>query len=91
VIHRPELSRKYRAIALRDPETLLARLVDAEAVYPTEILPISRDPDDAVFFATAKAGKAVYIVSEDKDQIAVGTYKGITVVTAEQFLHILGQ
>jgi putative PIN family toxin of toxin-antitoxin system len=91
VIRRPELTRKYRGVATRNSHAILDRLAIAEVVHPLEVPSVGRDPHDDVFFATAKAGNAAYIVSEDNDQLAVGDYEGIKVVTAEAFLRILDQ
>lgn len=89
VLLRPELTRRFAALTPPPTAALFGQLARAEIVRPTAIPAVCRDPDDDVFFATAKLGGAGYIVSEDNDQLAVGTYEGIAVVTAEAFLRIL--
>jgi hypothetical protein len=42
-------------------------------------------------FACALAGRADYIVSEDRDILAAGEYEGIRTVRAVQFLKLLDQ
>ena len=70
-------------------ERVFGLLAQAEVVRPTGIPAVSRDPKDDVFFATAKAGGAGYIVSEDKDVLEVGEYEGIKVVNAKTFVVLL--
>jgi len=91
VVLRPELTRRFPALAALPTSSLFGLLAQARVVRPTDIPSVSRDPDDDVFFATAKLGKAPHIVSEDEDVLAVGEYEGITVVTAEAFLRLLDQ
>jgi uncharacterized protein len=91
VLLRPELTQRFVRLANLPTATVFGLLAQAELVRITDIPAVSRDPNDDKFFATAKAGAATYIVSEDKDQLAVGEYEGIKVVTAETFLRILAQ
>lgn len=46
---------------------------------------VSRDPDDDMILATAKAGSAACIVTGDKDLLVLKTYKGIMIVSPSQF------
>jgi putative PIN family toxin of toxin-antitoxin system len=89
VLLRPELTRRFARLAQLPTATVFGLLAQAAVVRPTALPSVSRDPDDDSFFATAKLGHASYLVSEDKDQLAVGEDESITVVTAEQFLRIL--
>jgi uncharacterized protein len=91
VFLRPELTERFVRLTNLPTATVFGLLAQAELVRITDIPAVSRDPNDDKFFATAKAGAATYIVSEDKDQLAVGEYEGIKVVTAETFLRILAQ
>jgi len=91
VLLRPELTRRFATLAALPTATVFGLLAQAEVVRPTDVPSVCRDPDDDIFFATAKRGNAAYIVSEDQDQLAVGAYEGIQVVTAEAFLWILDQ
>jgi predicted nucleic acid-binding protein len=68
---------------------VLSLLAEAEAVEVRDIPSVSRDPGDDMFFATAKAAEADYLVSEDKDQLVVREYEGIRVVDGQTFLEIL--
>lgn len=92
VIYRPELHRRFPEMA--DPprmDRLLARLEDAEVVEPRERLEVCRDPNDNKFFECAVAAGADYIVSEDKDILAVGDYRGIRTVSAGEFVELLAR
>jgi len=89
VLHRPALTRKYRPLATRSISTILSLLAAAEWVDTPDIPPVSRDPKDDKFLATAKAGQADYLVSEDRDLLDLDEYEGIQIITAEEFLHIL--
>ena len=89
VLRRPEITRKFRQVTTRDPQVILDRLAQATVVHPNDVPAVSRDPFDDIFFATATLGRASYIVSEDKDVLAVKEYEGIKVITAEAFLRIL--
>ncbi|HUY53346.1 MAG TPA: putative toxin-antitoxin system toxin component, PIN family [Candidatus Dormibacteraeota bacterium] len=50
---------------------------------------ISRDPDDNKVIETAIIGHCNYIVSGDKDLLAVGSYKNISIVNPTDFLKII--
>lgn len=53
------------------------------------IAPVSRDPQDDKFLATAEAAGANYLVSEDKDLLVLGDYRGTRIVNAATFLGVL--
>lgn len=53
VLHRPEITRKIRFVADMDTRRVLDILSQAELVEVAEISPISRDPEDDKFLATA--------------------------------------
>jgi len=89
VLHRPALTRKYRPLATRSINTILSLLASAEWVDVPDIPPVSRDPKDDKFLATAKAGQAAYLVSEDRDLLDLSEYEGMPIITAEAFLRIL--
>jgi len=91
VIRRPELTRKYRSVATRDPHAVLDRLGTAEVIELGDIPPVSRDPEDDPFIATARAGGASHIVTEDEDLLVLGEYEGIRIVNAATFLGLLEQ
>ena len=52
--------------------------------------PVS-DQDDHKFLECAVAGRAEYLVTGDKELRALGTYRGITILNAAEFLSLLGR
>ena len=48
-----------------------------------------RDPDDDKFLAAGLQGEADYVVSGDKDLLALQEFRGVTIVTPRVFLQIL--
>ena len=52
--------------------------------------PIS-DQDDHKFLECAVAGRAEYLVTGDKELRALGTYRGVTILNAAEFLSLLGR
>jgi uncharacterized protein len=89
VIGRPELVRKYRNVATRDVDTVIAQLSTATVVETSAEPRVCRDPEDDKFLAAAEAGNARYIVTEDLDLLALRSYKGIRIATAASFMHVL--
>ncbi len=88
VLQRPELTRKYRGLAKMNFRRVIDILSNAEAVEIGEIPPVVRDPHDDMFVATALAGSADYIVSEDKDLLTLKQVDGVRVVNAEAFVRL---
>ncbi|CAA9550215.1 MAG: hypothetical protein AVDCRST_MAG73-2794 [uncultured Thermomicrobiales bacterium] len=89
VIQRPELVRKYRSIGTRDPAAVRTMLASADVVEIATIPAVGRDPNDAVFLATAEAGRVAYLVTEDQDLLVLREYEGTRIVDAVAFLAIL--
>ncbi len=89
VLHRPELTTRFRSLAGLDLARIIQTLEQAEAVDIGEIPPVSRDPKDDKFLATARVGQADYLVSEDQDLLVLGTHGMTRILTATQFLAIL--
>ena len=89
VINRPELKAKYTSLTNVDMARVIALLGRAESVDLDEIPPVSRDPKDDIFVATALAAGARYIVSEDKDLLILGEYRGVKIVDSQTFLELL--
>ena len=54
-------------------------------IETTSEVKVCRDPDDDKFFACALDSRSLYIVSGDKDLLAVKQYKDVKVVTVAQF------
>jgi putative PIN family toxin of toxin-antitoxin system len=94
VLARPELIQRLQ---LRQVDYaaaiggLLASFQQAETVELGEIAAVSRDPKDDKFLATAKAGGANYVVSEDEDLLVLGEYEGIPIINAADFSGLLEQ
>jgi putative PIN family toxin of toxin-antitoxin system len=87
VVYRPTLRQRFPQMT--EPphlERVLALLEDPEVVEPQEKLAICRDPADDKFFECALAGGAEFIVTEDKDILAVGEYKTVRPMSAEDFI-----
>ncbi|MDI6858833.1 MAG: putative toxin-antitoxin system toxin component, PIN family [Dehalococcoidia bacterium] len=90
VLYRPSLRRRFPQMAEPAPlAQVLAILERAEVVEPAEKLSVCRDPNDDKFFECALEGRALFIVSEDKDVLGVGEFLGIKPVTADLFLQLL--
>jgi len=89
VLTRSHISRKYRGLAAQNIQTILGILATAEAVDVAEIPAVSRDPKDDKFLATAVAGQADYLVSEDRDLLDIHAYRGTAIVDAITFLGII--
>jgi uncharacterized protein len=89
VLRRPELIRKYREVPSRNLPWVLAQIATAKMVEPDETPSVCRDPEDDKFLAAALAGGATYIVSEDRDLLDLGSYEGVTILSAAAFLAVL--
>lgn len=89
VLDRPELKRKYRTTQGLDRQRLFALFEQAELVDVEHVPAVSRDPKDDKFLATARAGAAQYLVSEDHDLLDLKEYEGVQIVDAVTFLQIL--
>ena len=50
---------------------------------------IVRDPNDDVIVAAAVKARADYLVTRDKDLLALGAYQGIRMITPEAFRGVL--
>jgi putative PIN family toxin of toxin-antitoxin system len=89
VLARPELVRKFRAMAGLDGHAVLAILAVAEVVEVGEVVSVARDKKDDPYLATARAARADYLVTEDEDLLVLGEYEGTKIVNAATFLAIL--
>ena len=90
----PEIINEYNAIveemiqrkqgSLRSDilSGLIARL---EIIAPVTVINVCRDPDDDKFIGCAVDGKAVFIVSGDKDLLSLESYKDVEIITAADF------
>jgi len=91
VLHRSSLRERFPQIDAIAVDRVLAIFERAEVVTPGASISVCRDPNDDKFFECAVAGHAGYIVSEDKDILDVGTYPGITTLTAGKFLDLISE
>lgn len=57
-------------------------------VLPLTRIDLLKNPDDRVLEA-ALEGRCAYIVTGDKELLALQSFQGIVIVTAEQFLRIM--
>jgi len=89
VLYRSSLRERYPEIDNVRVEKVLAVLGAAEVALPNERISVCRDPSGDKFFECAVAGGASLIVSEDKDILAVGEYRGIRTITTEEFAALL--
>ena len=62
--------------------SLIARL---EIINPVSEISVCRDPDDDKFIECAVDGKAVFIVSGDKDLLSLESYKDVEIISAADF------
>ena len=87
VLQRPKLHLKSRTIA-----AIISRVYRrAEFVEPNEkIFVILADTSDNKFLEAAIVGETDYIVSGDKHLLDLKTFESIPIITAREFLEILG-
>ena len=90
VLKRPELTSRFSAIRGIDAESIIEILTQAEIVMPEGEPQVSRDVKDNKFIAAAEASNADYLVSEDRDLLDIVKHKDTLIVTAREFLEILG-
>ena len=57
---------------------------------PLEKVTICRDPNDNKFLELAKAIKADYIISGDKDLLELGDFEGVVILKPGEFLQEIG-
>ena len=89
VLHRPELTRRFRTLLGLDLARVIEILDRAEVVEIDEVPAVSRDPKDDKFLATAAAAQADFLVTEDNDLLVLDPYEGCRIVTAGRFLAAL--
>jgi len=65
---------------------ILTPLIEKLSVIETvSSIKISRDPDDDKFIECAIDAGAIYIISGDRDLLDIGEYKGVQIITAQEF------
>ena len=92
VLRSPRLRRLVRLTATEIDALMENLLLDAE-ITPGRLAVrvVERDPSDNMFLACAVEGRADYIVSGDEDLLVLGSYEGVPIVLAAEFLRILGR
>ena len=80
----------YRKFALTEEE--IRAIIDDEILpyfdvvdIKEEVTGVSRDPDDDQFLTVAINAGAGCIVTGDKDLLDLGTYRGVKIVTPQEF------
>lgn len=89
-----EILEEYHEIFLRislknpnkTPKIQLSEIIKhMELITPTSHINVCRDADDNKFIECAVDGKCIYIVSGDKDLLAVKNYDAIEILTLQEF------
>src|SRR5690606_12942936 len=89
VLERPSITRKFDLLSGSLKAALNRMLAEADRVALNEIPRICRDANDDKFLATAVAGSAALIATEDKDLLDMVEYEGIRIVNGVELLRIL--
>ncbi len=92
VLRRKEIIERFHMRQYNYPQAishLIKSMGRAEIIKINKIPAISRDAKDDKFLATAKAAKADYLVSADKDLLDLKVYEDIKIINAEIFLKLL--
>lgn len=89
VIERPDITRRFDALSDALKAMLPAMLALADRVTLGEIPKVCRDPNDDKVLATAIAGSANFIATQDNDLLDMGEYQGVRIVTGVELLSIL--
>ena len=91
VLRRPEVNQKFRVFPGLDIDRVLALVGQARLAEVGPVALVSRDAKDDKFQATARAGGASYVVTEDDDLLILGEDEGVQIIDALHFLRILEQ
>lgn len=90
VIYRPLLRERFPQMAAPPSvQAVLRTLAAAEVVDPADRLHVCRDPDDDKFLECAVEAGADYIVSEDRDLLDIGEFRGIKIANVAEFSALL--
>lgn len=89
VLNRPSIRAKFTTITDVVVERTLAVLDGGQQFVLEEIPPVSRDPKDDIFLATAVISGARYLVTEDKDLLVIGSHHGTRILNAVDFLQAI--
>jgi putative PIN family toxin of toxin-antitoxin system len=90
VLSRPNINKRFRWSAGMRAEFVMRLQRDALVVNPTQaITRITADPEDNRVLEAAAESRADYIVTGDRDLLAIGEHEGTRIVTPARFLDIL--
>lgn len=79
-----------RYLTSEEREDFLEALVEqAILVEVTERVLVCRDPKDNQILELAISGQAEYIVTGDRDLLVLNPFRGISIVTPEEFLQVI--
>lgn len=85
-----EKLRKARWMTEEEVVALVRSLAQEAVLVPGRVrVAVSRDPDDDKFLEAAIEARAPYVVTGDKDLLAVKTVRGVRIVTPAAFLTTL--
>jgi len=90
-----EIIAVLRDFKIRLPDEMITEWVDliiknSIIVEPKEKINIIKDdPTDNMFLESASAGNAEYIISQNKHLLNVKEFRGIKIITPEEFIKIL--
>ena len=94
ILDLPRIQKRLKGREARARQ-VLARLATIATMVRAELLGgvrvVKEDPADDVLFATALAAGARTIVSGDAAVLAIGSFAGVLVVSAAEFLATLGE
>jgi putative PIN family toxin of toxin-antitoxin system len=87
----PRIRERIRATDDEIRQWVASLSVIAEVVTPTVVVSVvDADPDDDKYVAAALEGRAHYLVSGDTHLLDLTSYQDVQIVTAREFLAILG-
>lgn len=86
VLQRPELKRKIKSLGRVDLRQVIDLVTLAQFVELDQVPAVVRDPEDDIIVATAVAGQADLIVSEDNDLLDLRQVANIPIIDPETFL-----
>lgn len=81
-----------RYISARERQLFLRQLLSVSAFIPvSSTITDCRDPKDNKFLELAVDGSAEYIVSGDQDLLVLNPFRGISILSPQEFLDSFGQ
>ena len=83
-ITKPKLKRFFPAIAIREMLSVFEPFIDFVEVSSS--IEVCRDPKDNFLLALAKDGKADYLLTGDKDLLALKKFDRTNIITIREFL-----